>query len=975
VKGVFKKQLNLKGKVKRMTTKIERIKKRSGEIVDFEPEKIKKAISNAFTATRGNFNDKLSADITQDIIDDMEKYFPADIPTVENVQNIVEKVLMEKDFFDVAKSYIIYRYEHNQQRQEEKKQVLKKIEKHALSVVKSDGRIEEFLPEKLKRTIQFVAKGYENDISIDAIVEQTQAELYDNIPTHEIARALVLATRSLIEQDPAYSKVASRLLLRNIYKEAAGEENMDFTKTAESYKEAFKRNIKRGVELGRLDSKILLYDLDEMADEMKFDRDDHFNYLGIQTLYDRYFIRDDETKDIIETPQGFWMRVAMGLAIEEKNRKEWALKFYEMLSNLRFVSSTPTLFHAGTSHPQLSSCYITTVMDSLEHIFKSVSDNAMLSKWSGGIGNDWTNVRGTGAFIKGTGVESQGVVPFLKIANDTTVAINRSGRRRGASCVYLETWHYDIEDFLELRKNTGDDRRRTHDINTANWVPDLFMKRVQQDGDWTLFSPDEVEDLHHIYGSKFEERYTFYESEAEKGNIRLSKKIKARDLWRKMITSLFETGHPWITFKDPCNVRSPQDHAGVVHSSNLCTEITLNTSAEETAVCNLGSVNLSRHIKNGKLDTEKVKETVGVAMRMLDNVIDINFYPTKEAKFSNRKHRPVGLGVMGFQDALYLTGIDFDSEDAVTFADESMELVSYHAILTSSKLAGERGAYESFPGSKWDRGLLPLDTLDLLEKERGMKIDVDRKSRLDWTPVRESIKKHGMRNSNCLAVAPTATISNISGCFPTIEPIYKNIYVKSNASGDFVIVNHYLVEDLKKLNLWDFEMLGKLKYHDGNIEGISEIPDELKKKYKEVFQIDPRHLMKVAAYRGKWIDQSQSLNVFFSGTSGREISEVYQYGWQLGLKTTYYLRSLAVSQVEKSTIVSQETVGRGKEEVQKKEAPEPVQQKPKVVSGTAVSMNPSSSPVMNTKEEKATVPKVDDAKLCKVDDPDCEACQ
>lgn len=954
-----------------MTTKIERIKKRSGEIVEFEPEKIKKAISNAFTATRGNFNDQLSGEITQDVINDMEKYFPDDTPTVENVQNIVEKVLMEKDFFDVAKSYIIYRYEHSQQRQEEKKQVLQKIEKHALSVIKSDGRVEEFLPEKLKRAIQFSAKGYEDSISVDAIVEQTQSELYDNIPTTEIARALVLATRSLIEQDPAYSKVASRLLLRIIYKEASNDE-VDFKNLGTSYQEMFKKNIKRGVELGRLDSKILLYDLDEMAGHLKIDRDDHFTYLGIQTLYDRYYIRDDETKNIIETPQGFWMRVAMGLALEEENRVEWALKFYEMLSTLRFVSSTPTLFHSGTSLPQLSSCYITTVSDSLENIFKSISDNAMLSKWSGGIGNDWTNVRGTGAFIKGTGVESQGVVPFLKIANDTTVAINRSGRRRGASCVYLETWHYDIEDFLELRKNTGDDRRRTHDINTANWVPDLFMKRVQEDGDWTLFSPDEVKDLHHIYGSKFEERYEFYEKELERGNIRLSKTIKARDLWRKMITSLFETGHPWITFKDPCNVRSPQDHAGVVHSSNLCTEITLNTSENETAVCNLGSVNMSRHMKEGKLDTAKIKETVEIGMRMLDNVIDINFYPTEEAKYSNLKHRPVGLGVMGFQDALYLADINFGSEDAVEFADESMELVSYHALLTSSKLAAERGTYQSYQGSKWDRGMLPIDTLNLLEKERGMRIDVDRKTRLDWGVVRASIKEHGMRNSNCLAVAPTATISNISGCFPTIEPIYKNIYVKSNASGDFVIVNHYLVEDLKKLNLWDFEMLGKLKYHDGNIEGISEIPDELKEKYKEVFQIDARHLMKVAAYRGKWIDQSQSLNVFFSGTSGRELSEVYQYGWQLGLKTTYYLRTLAVSQVEKSTIASQETVGRGKTPEPKKEVVEAP--KPKVVSGTSVSMNAVSQPIAE-KKKSASVPTVDDTKLCRIDDPDCEACQ
>lgn len=957
-----------------MTTKIERIKKRSGEIVLFEPEKIKKAISNAFVAARGNFNDELSENLSQAIIDDLAKFFNGDVPTVENVQNMVEKVLMEKEFFDIAKAYIIYRYEHTQQRQEEKEKVLKKIDKHALSVIKSDGRVEEFLPDKLKRTIQFVSRGYEKDVSIDAIITQTKSELYDNIPTSEIARALVLATRSLIEQDPAYSKVAARMLLRNIYKEAAGAEHMDFSKTEESYKSAFSRNIKRGVELGRLDSKILLYDLDEMAGHMKIERDDRFTYLGIQTLYDRYFIKDDDTKEIIETPQGFWMRVAMGLAIEEKNRVEWALKFYKMLSTLRFVSSTPTLFHAGTSHPQLSSCYITTVSDSLDHIFKSVSDNARLSKWSGGIGNDWTNVRGTGAFIKGTGVESQGVVPFLKIANDTTVAINRSGRRRGAACVYLESWHYDIEDFLDLRKNTGDDRRRTHDINTANWVPDLFMKRVQQDGDWTLFSPEEVPDLHHIFGKRFEEKYVQYEEALKRGEIRLSKKVKARDLWRKMIVGLFETGHPWITFKDPCNVRSPQDHVGVVHSSNLCTEITLNTSEEETAVCNLGSVNLARHITDGKLDREKIKESVSIGMRMLDNVININFYPTPEAEYSNKKHRPVGLGIMGFQDALYLTGINFDSDKAIEFADESMELVSYHAILTSSQLAREHGAYQTFQGSKWDRGMLPVDTLALLEEERGMKIDVDRKERLDWSVVRQSIKKFGMRNSNCLAVAPTATISNISGCFPTIEPIYKNIYVKSNASGDFVIVNHYLIQDLKKLNLWDFEMLGKLKYHDGDLAAISEIPDELKKKYKEVFQIDSKHLMKVAAYRGKWIDQSQSLNVFYNGKSGRELSEIYQYAWQLGLKTTYYLRSMAVSQVEKSTVAGQETLGREKTDTEPEKV-EAVVEKPKVVSGTSVSMKTTSQPSMKKEEKNPVSSPQDNVKLCKIEDPDCEACQ
>lgn len=965
-----------------MTSTIREVKKRNGEVVTFDPKKVKIAIEKAFAAVKRETTDAALTEITEIVVADLEKYFPEGvIPSVENVQNLVEKALMEKEFFDVAKAYIIYRYEHTQQREEEKAKVLEKIEKHALTVIKRSGQKEDFSEEKLRKSIEHAAKGYEKDININAIVTQCKNELFDNISTGEISRALVLTTRSLIEQDPAYSKVASRILLATLYKESIGRDHIDYADFENSYRKSFVRNIKRGIEMGRLDAKLLLYDLDKMSHIIKPSRDDEFKYLGIQTLYDRYFIKDDDTKKVIETPQGFWLRVAMGLAIEEENRIERVKEFYEVLSNLKFVSSTPTLFHAGTAHPQLSSCYITTVMDSLDHIFKSVSDNARLSKWSGGIGNDWTNVRGTGAFIKGTGVESQGVVPFLKIANDTTVAINRSGRRRGASCVYLETWHYDIEDFIELRKNTGDERRRTHDINTANWVPDLFMKRVKEDGDWTLFSPDETPDLHHIYGKDFEKRYEAYEKKAAEGKIDLFKTIKARDLWRKMITSLFETGHPWITFKDPCNLRSPQDHVGVVHSSNLCTEITLNTSEDETAVCNLGSVNLSRHITNGKLDREEIKKSVSTAMRMLDNVIDINFYPTVEAKASNMKHRPVGLGVMGFQDALYQINVDFESEEAVEFADESMELISYHAILSSSKLAKERGPYHTFRGSKWDRGILPVDTIDLLEEHRGLQTGVSKKTRLDWSIVRDSIREHGMRNSNTMAVAPTATIANISGCFPTIEPIYKNIYVKSNASGDFIIVNEYLVEDLKERNLWDFEMLRKLKYHDGDISVISEVPDELKRKYKDVFSIDTRHLIRVAAHRGKWIDQSQSFNIFYKGASGKELSEIYLYAWELGLKTTYYLRTLAASQVEKSTIAdSQSTLGRGGS-TPAETAPSAPAQTPTPVAPTPEPVKPE--PVMATTSSFiAPEPVVvsasmtgDNVKLCKIDDPDCEACQ
>jgi len=646
---------------------------------------------------------------------------------------------------------------------------------------------------------------------------------------------------------------------------------------------------------------MLDFDFAKISAAIKPERDDLFRYLGVETLNDRYFIRTEDGH-VLETPQYMWMRVAMGLALNESEKEARAIEFYEVMSTHRFVPSTPTLFHAGTPHPQLSSCYLNVVEDDLNHIFKVFGDNAQLSKWAGGIGTAWTKLRATGAIIKTAGITSQGTIPFLKIANDVTVAINRSGRRRGATCVYMENWHYDFLDFLELKKNTGDERRRVHDMNTASWVSDLFMKRVKEDGDWTLFSPDEAVDLTETYGKKFEELYIKYEAQAEKGEIKLFKKMKARDLWKRHISMLFETGHPWITFKDPSNIRSPQDHAGVVHNSNLCTEITLNTSATETAVCNLGSVNFAEHITNGTFDESKVRATVAIAMRMLDNVIDLNFYPTKEAEHSNMKHRPVGLGIMGFHDALYAMNINFASEECVAFADSSMEIVSYAAILASTDLARERGSYESFQGSKWDRGILPVDTIALLEENRGMSTTVDTSAKLDWAPVREAIKKYGMRNSNCMAIAPTATISNIAGSIPGIEPIYKNIYVKSNISGDFIVVNEALVQDLKKLGLWSKEMLDTLKYHDGSVRNIPQVPQELKEKYRETFEIDMRWLVKAAATRGKWIDQAQSLNIFYSGSSGKEISDLYLYAWEMGVKTTYYLRSLGASQVEKSTI-------------------------------------------------------------------------
>ncbi|MCF6277011.1 MAG: ribonucleoside-diphosphate reductase subunit alpha [Candidatus Magasanikbacteria bacterium] len=914
------------------------IKKRDGSMQEFNPEKIHSAVYKAFNASRVSFGTEILKKITETTIQNLQQI--EGTPTVEQVQNIVEQVLMENNFYTVAKSYIIYRYEHAKNRKIEKEEVIKKIETDSLMVTKKSGEKQAFSIEKLKKYIEICAED-KNLIDVDGIAHQCRSEIYENIPTSEISKALILCARSYIERDPAYSKLASTMLLKDVYKEVL-EDNFDFNNLKDVHTKTFKEKIKKGVEIERLNAKLLLFDFGFLSSQIDLSRDKNIEYLGMQTLYDRYFLRNPETKEVLETPQMFWMRVAMGLALSETNYNEKAVEFYNIMSQLLFVPSTPTLFHAGTTHPQLSSCYITKVEDSLSHIFKSISDNAQMSKWSGGIGNDWTSLRGMGALIRGTGVESQGVVPFLKIANDTTVAINRSGRRRGATCAYLEAWHIDFEDFLELRKNTGDERRRTHDMNTASWIPDLFMKRVRGSMEWTLFSPDETPELHEIYGKEFEEIYGKYEQKAKNGEIKLFKTMKASDLWKKMISMLFETGHPWITFKDPCNVRSPQDHVGVIHSSNLCTEITLNTSKDETAVCNLGSVNLARHTENGFLDKVLLEKTVKTAMRMLDNVIDLNFYPTIEGENSNKKHRPIGLGVMGYQYALYNLNISFDSEENIKFADESMELISYFAISTSTTLAKEKGAYPTFRGSKWDRGIMPIDTITLLEEERGEKINVNRDSKLDWNKVRELIKENGMRNSNCMAVAPTATISNIAGCSPTIEPIYKNIYVKSNMSGEFTIVNSYLIDELKKLNLWNSEMLNELKRYDGNISNIDAIPKEIRAKYKEVFEIDSSWLIKVAAHRGKWIDQSQSMNIFIKGTSGKKISDTYQFAWEMGLKTTYYLRSLAATHVEKSTL-----------DIKKQDL---------------------------TKSEIETTPKptestVPEPQLCRIEDPECESCQ
>ena len=766
-------------------------------------------------------------------------------------------------------------------------------------VAKRDGRSELFDSIKMKRTIERACRGYEKDVDPQTILKEIERNLFEGVTTTDLEKAAVLAACGFIERDSAYSFIAARLLRERQLRDVVGKVNAETDCTAR-YRSAFIAGIKRGVELEFLTPDLLTFDIERLACALKPERDELFGYTGLHTLYERYFLKDQSVR--YELPQSFWMRVAMGLAQRESNKNERAIEFYEAMSTFAYVPSTPTLFHSGFVRAQLSSCYLNTVKDDLHHIFKSLGDNAQLAKWAGGIGTDWTNVRGTGSYIKSIKATSQGAVPYLKIANDIVVAITRSGIRRGGKCAYLELWHFDIEDFLDLRRNTGDERRRTHDMNTAVWVPDLFMKRVMADKGWMLFSPDEAPDLHEIYGSAFERRYEEYEARVRAGQMNLSREVPARQLWRKMLTRLFETGHPWITFKDACNIRSPQDHAGVIHSSNLCTEITLNTSEDETAVCNLGSINLGVHITNGQLDQQKLRATIRSAVRMLDNVIDLNFYPIKEAENSNLRHRPIGMGLMGFQDALYQCNISFASERAREFADESMEFISYEAISSSVDLAQERGAYSSFKGSKWDRGILPLDTINLLEQERGVPITVSRSSRLNWDALRQRIKAHGMRNSNVMAVAPTATISTIVGCYPCIEPIFKNIYVKANVSGEFTIVNTYLVEDLKKLGLWNAHMLNELKFHDGDVHQIAAIPWELKQKYLTAFDIDPEWAIEITAARGKWIDQSQSHNVFIKGVSGKRLERVYEKAFMCGLKTTYYMRTLGATQIEKSTL-------------------------------------------------------------------------
>lgn len=884
--------------------------KRNGSSVPFDPERIHQAIIKAFRAELLLGADqalpeeiqRVTYGITAAVVSTVYSLMRDDPLPIEKIQDLVEKELMHEGYHEIARSYILYREERKRARAFKEAASGEATEPAgpSLHVTYPDGTKSSLNTYKIKTKLANACADFKDLCDPQELIEEMLRHLYDGVLLKELNESAIFSARSKIEQEPAYNYVAARLLLQDIYDEVFEKECFP-AQIADLHVSNFQHYIRKGVMAKRLSPELFGFDLVKLAEHLDASRDKLFTYIGVQTLYDRYLIHVNGQR--IETPQYFWMRVSMGLALNEKeNREEWVIKFYNVLSRFQFISSTPTLFNAGSLHPQLSSCYLSTVKDDLEHIFKVVADNASLSKWSGGIGNDWSNIRATGAVIHGTNGLTQGVVPFLKVANDTAVAVNQGGKRKGAVCAYLETWHLDIEDFIELRKNTGDERRRTHDMNTANWIPDLFMKRAKEQGVWTLFNPSDTPDLHDLYGAEFEKRYCEYERLAQEGKIKLFKTIPAIDLWRKMITMLFETGHPWITFKDPSNIRSPQSHVGVVHSSNLCTEILLNTSEYETAVCNLGSVNLSAHVKGVFLDEELLAQTVRTAMRMLDNVIDINFYPTKEARESNLRHRPVGLGMMGFQDALYQFRISYDSHEAVEFADASMEMVSYYAILASTELAKERGVYSSYRGSKWNQGILPIDSITLLEKERKGYLTMDRTVRLDWDVVREAIREHGMRNSNTMAIAPTATIAHISGLSQSIEPTFSLLYVKSNLSGEFAVLNEWLVKDLKQRGLWDREMLDELKYYDGSVQEIERFPEDLKSLYKTAFEIEPKWLIECASRRQKWIDMGQSLNLYVQDPDGRKLSEMYFLAWERGLKTTYYLRSRSATQVEKSTL-------------------------------------------------------------------------
>ncbi|MFT7286389.1 MAG: ribonucleoside-diphosphate reductase alpha chain [Halieaceae bacterium] len=925
-----------------------RVIKRNGTVVPFEASKVSVAITKAFLAVEGGMAAASSrihetvAKLTDQVTNTFRRRMPSGGTIhIEDIQDQVELSLMRAGEHKTARDYVIYR-----ERQAVKRAARQALSEetqqaaHRINVIQLDGSKAPLDVERLHVIVSEACAGLE-DVSETLILDEALKNLYDGVSAQELSISLVITARTLIEQEPNYSFASARLLCDNLRAEALG-----FLGVADSatqgdmdtlYARALTSYIAKGVELELLDPRLAQFDLARIGAALLPERDLQFTYLGLQTLYDRYFIHSDEVR--FELPQIFFMRVAMGLAIEESAREERAIEFYKLLSSFDYMSSTPTLFNAGTLRPQLSSCYLTTVPDDLYGIYGAIQDNAMLSKFAGGLGNDWTPVRALGSYIKGTNGKSQGVVPFLKVVNDTAVAVNQGGKRKGAVCSYLETWHMDIEEFVELRKNTGDDRRRTHDMNTANWIPDLFMKRVFDNGDWTLFSPNDAPDLHDLYGRAFEKRYAEYEDMAARGELKLHKTMKAQNLWRKMLGMLFETGHPWMTFKDPCNLRSPQQHTGVVHSSNLCTEITLNTSADEIAVCNLGSVNLPQHVDENGLDVEKLRATVRTAMRMLDNVIDINYYSVDTARNSNFRHRPVGLGLMGFQDALYKQHMAYGSEKAVTFADQSMEAISYFAIEASSELAAERGPYSSYEGSLWSQGILPIDSLERLVDERGSDyIKVDRSMTMDWDTLRQRVKGRGMRNSNVMAIAPTATIANITGVSQSIEPTYQNLYVKSNLSGEFTVVNPYLVADLKTRGLWDGVMVNDLKYYDGSVQAIERIPEGLRNIYSNAFEVEPKWIVECASRRQKWIDQAQSLNLYINNASGKKLDITYRMAWYSGLKTTYYLRSLAATSTEKSTIDTGQL--------------------------NAVSSGSTASGV------PAPVPKA-----CSIDEPDCEACQ
>ena len=922
-----------------------KIIRRNGAVVGFEPSKITVAMTKAFLAVEGGQGAasarirEMVSDLTGGAVSALVRRQPGGGTFhIEDVQDQVELALMRSGEHEVARAYVLYRQKRAEARAQESATQKKATKGPAVYVI-DGGRRKPLDKAALNDVVKAACEHLGSDVNPKLIVDETLKNIYDGVPIEELRKSSILSARALIEKDPAYSYVTARLLLHTIRLEVLGEE-VSQAEMKHRYGTYFPEFIKKGVQAELLDPQLATFDLKRIGAALDANRDLKFGYLGLQTLYDRYFLHIREAR--IELPQAFFMRVAMGLALNEIDREARAIEFYNVLSTFDFMSSTPTLFNAGTLRSQLSSCYLTTVADDLDGIFEAIKENALLAKYAGGLGNDWTPVRALGSHIKGTNGKSQGVVPFLKVVNDTAVAVNQGGKRKGAVCSYLETWHLDIEEFLELRKNTGDDRRRTHDMNTANWVPDLFMKRVLDGAEWTLFSPADAPDLHDKFGKAFEVAYLGYEEKVARGEITLFRKVPALQLWRKMLSMLFETGHPWITFKDPCNLRSPQQHVGVVHSSNLCTEITLNTNEREIAVCNLGSVNMVAHLVDGKLDHDKLKSTISTAMRMLDNVIDINYYAVDKARNSNVRHRPVGMGIMGFQDCLHALRIAYGSEEAVEFADRSMEAVAYYAYLASSDLAEERGRYASYRGSLWDQGILPQDTLALLRSERGGHVEVDESTTLDWELLRTRIKTHGMRNSNCLAIAPTATISNIIGVSACIEPTFQNLYVKSNLSGEFTVVNEYLVRDLKALGLWDEVMVSDLKYFDGNIARIDRVPAELRRIYATAFEIDPGWLVECAARRQKWIDQAQSLNIYMANASGKKLDETYRLAWLRGLKTTYYLRTVGATHAEKSTVRSGQL---------------------------------NSVPTDGGLSAAAAAAEVDVAKFCAIENPECEACQ